>query len=71
MPAVKAATGVERIYYLALMEKVPHFYLWLVPKKDIGELKGADYLAQHPPLTATFEDAEAMSKKIQTELGTS
>jgi hypothetical protein len=32
------------------MERVAHFLLWLVPKKDIGELKGADYLAQHPPL---------------------
>jgi hypothetical protein len=26
-----AATGVERVYYLALMEKVAHFHLWPVP----------------------------------------
>jgi diadenosine tetraphosphate (Ap4A) HIT family hydrolase len=67
VPAVKAATGVERVYYLAVMERAAHFHLWLVPKKDIGELRGAAYLAQHPPLTSTFSDAEAMSLKIRAE----
>ena len=55
VPAVKAATGVERVYYLALMERVAHFHLWLVPKKDEGDLRGVDYLAQQPPLTASLE----------------
>src|SRR5271154_3204814 len=36
VPAVKAATGVKRVYLLALMERAPHFHLWLVPKKDEG-----------------------------------
>jgi diadenosine tetraphosphate (Ap4A) HIT family hydrolase len=67
VPAVKAATGVERVYYLAVMERAAHFHLWLVPKKNIGELRGADYLAQHPPLTSSFSDAEAMSRRIRTE----
>jgi diadenosine tetraphosphate (Ap4A) HIT family hydrolase len=31
VPTIKAATGVERVYYLALMEKVAHFHLWPVP----------------------------------------
>jgi diadenosine tetraphosphate (Ap4A) HIT family hydrolase len=52
VPAVKAATGVERVYYLAVMERAPRFHLWLVPKKNVGELRGAAYLAQQPPLTA-------------------
>jgi diadenosine tetraphosphate (Ap4A) HIT family hydrolase len=68
VPAIKAATGVERVYYLALMERVGHFHLWLVPKKNEGELRGVDYLAQQPPLTASFDEAEAMSRKIQAEL---
>jgi len=68
VPAVKAATGVERVYFLALMEKVAHFHLWLVPKKDEGELRGVDYLAQRPPLTASHSAAEAMSRKIRAEL---
>ena len=68
VPAVKAATGVERVYYLALMERVAHFHLWLVPKKNDGELRGVDYLAQQPPLTASLGAAEAMSQKIRAEL---
>jgi diadenosine tetraphosphate (Ap4A) HIT family hydrolase len=71
VPAVKAATGVERVYFLALMERAPHFHLWLVPKKDEGEFRGVAYMAQQPPLTTSFGDAEAMSRKIQAELGSS
>jgi diadenosine tetraphosphate (Ap4A) HIT family hydrolase len=68
VPAVKAATEVERVYFLALMERVAHFHLWLIPKKNEGELRGVDYLAQRPPLTATPSAAEAMSQKIRAEL---
>jgi diadenosine tetraphosphate (Ap4A) HIT family hydrolase len=67
VPAVKAATGVERVYFLALMERVAHFHLWLVPKNNEGELRGVDYLAQQPPLTASQDAAEAMSRKIRDE----
>jgi diadenosine tetraphosphate (Ap4A) HIT family hydrolase len=67
VPAVKAATGVERVYYLALMERAPHFHLWLVPKKE-SELLGADYLAQKPPLTSTFDAAQAMAERIRADL---
>ena len=65
VPAIKAATGVERVYYLALMERAAHFHLWLVPKKDEGNLRGVDYLAQRPPLTASRSEAEAIAKKIR------
>jgi diadenosine tetraphosphate (Ap4A) HIT family hydrolase len=65
VPAVKAATGVQRVYLLALMEHSPHFHLWFVPKKDVGELRGADYLAQQPPLTSSYSEAEAMSISIR------
>jgi diadenosine tetraphosphate (Ap4A) HIT family hydrolase len=67
VPAIKAATSVKRVYYLAVMEHSPHFHLWLVPKKDEGELQGAAYLAQQPPLTASYSEAEAMSQKIRAE----
>src|SRR6202161_2328722 len=56
--AIKAATGVQRVYFLAVMERAPHFHLWLVPKKDEGELRGVAYLAQQPPLTTSFSEAE-------------
>jgi diadenosine tetraphosphate (Ap4A) HIT family hydrolase len=67
VPAVKAATGVQRVYLLAVMERAPHFHLWLVPKKDEGELRGVAYLAQQPPLTASYSAAEAMSRKIREQ----
>ena len=67
VPAVKAATGVPRVYYLALMERAPHFHLWLVPKKNEGDLRGVEYLAQQPPLTTSYSAAEAMSRKIREQ----
>jgi diadenosine tetraphosphate (Ap4A) HIT family hydrolase len=67
VPAIKAATGVQRVYFLALMERAPHFHLWLVPKKNEGELRGVAYLAQQPPLTTSYSEAEAMSHKIREQ----
>jgi diadenosine tetraphosphate (Ap4A) HIT family hydrolase len=66
VPAVKAATGAHRVYFLALMERVPHFHLWLVPKQKQGRLKGAAYLARHP-IPATKKEAEAMARKIRRQ----
>ncbi len=56
-----------QVYLLAVMERAPHFHLWFVPKKDGGGLRGVDYLAQRPPLTASFIEAEAMSIKIREQ----
>jgi diadenosine tetraphosphate (Ap4A) HIT family hydrolase len=67
IPAIKAATGVQRVYYLAVMERAPHFHLWLVPKKNEGAFLGAAYLAQQPPLSTSFDEAEAMSRKIKEQ----
>ena len=67
VPAIKAATAVKRVYFLAVMERAPHFHLWLVPKKNEGELRGVAYLAQQPPLTTSFSEAEAMSDKIRQQ----
>src|ERR1700679_1901649 len=61
VPAIKAATGVQRVYYLAVMEHSPHFHLWLVPKRNQGELRGVAYLAQQPPLATSYSEAEAMA----------
>jgi len=46
--------------FLALMERVPHFHLWLVPKKK-GPLKD---LVPRPAVPATHRAAVAMSKTI-------
>jgi diadenosine tetraphosphate (Ap4A) HIT family hydrolase len=67
IPAIKEATVVQRVYYLAVMERAPHFHLWLVPKKNEGDLLGVAYLAQQPPVTTSYSDAEAMSVKIREQ----
>jgi hypothetical protein len=51
------------------MERAPHFHLWLVPKKNEVEPRGAAYLAQQPPLTASYSEAEAMSDQIRKQFG--
>ncbi|HEX3793647.1 MAG TPA: hypothetical protein VHV57_04025 [Acidimicrobiales bacterium] len=71
VPAIKNVTEVERIYFLALMERVGHFHLWLVPKREEGELRGVDYLAQQPPLTSSYSEAEALSERIRAEFESS
>jgi diadenosine tetraphosphate (Ap4A) HIT family hydrolase len=65
VPAVKAATGVQRVYYLAVMERAPRFHLWLVPKENDGQRRGVAYLAQQPPRTATHAAAEQMALQIR------
>jgi diadenosine tetraphosphate (Ap4A) HIT family hydrolase len=65
IPAIKAATEVQRVYYLAVMEHSPHFHLWLVPRKGEGDLRGLEYLTQQPPLTSSFDAAEEASHKIR------
>jgi hypothetical protein len=64
VPAVKAATAVQRGYFLALMERAPHFRLWLVPKMNDGEV---GHLAQQSLLTASHSAAEAMSRQIRKQ----
>jgi diadenosine tetraphosphate (Ap4A) HIT family hydrolase len=67
VPALKAATGAHRVYFLALMERVAHFHLWLVPKKKGGRLKGVAYLARRP-VPASKRAARAIVRKIRNEL---
>ena len=65
--ALKITTGAHRIYFLALMERVPHFHLWLVPKKKQGSLRGVAYLARRP-VPASSSAAEAISREIRRRI---
>jgi hypothetical protein len=68
MPAPpRESRSVQRVYYLAVMERAPHFHLWLEPKKNEGEPRGLAYLAQQPPLTASRVEVEEMSRNIRAE----
>jgi diadenosine tetraphosphate (Ap4A) HIT family hydrolase len=63
-PAVKRVTKAERVYAVALMEGVPHFHLWLVPRKRGGRLRGVRHLARrHAPVSSRA--AAAMARRIQ------
>jgi diadenosine tetraphosphate (Ap4A) HIT family hydrolase len=66
VPAVKAARGPARLSP-GIDGARAHFHLWLVPKKNEGELRGVAYLAQQPPLTASYSAAEAISRKIREQ----
>jgi diadenosine tetraphosphate (Ap4A) HIT family hydrolase len=70
VPAIKTAAGAHRVYFLPLMERAPHFHLWLVPKQERTEPRGVDYLAQ-PPGPASPSDADAMARSIRAEFGKS
>jgi diadenosine tetraphosphate (Ap4A) HIT family hydrolase len=67
VPAVKAATGVERVYFLALMSGRPISIFGSYRRRTRANFRGVDYLAQRPTLTASNSEAEAMSRKIRTE----
>jgi hypothetical protein len=49
------------------MERVPHFHLWLVPKKKHTALKGVAFLARHAD-PASSSAAEAFVKKVRRRL---
>ena len=42
--AVQAATGCDRVYQWATMDRFAHFHLWLVPRTDTGGARGPRYL---------------------------
>ncbi len=66
-PVLKSVTGAHRLYYLSLMERLPHFHLWLVPKKNGGPLRGVAYLARKPVPTSK-PAAEAVARKLRRRL---
>ena len=65
-PSRRFGVGIE-VDSNPTLRAVAHFHLWLIPKKDEGELRGVAYMAQQPPLTASLSEAEAMSQKIRAE----
>lgn len=61
--ALKQFTNAERIYHVSMVEGVPHFHVWLIPRtKDISE-HGVAFLARDDPCNE--EDAIALAKKLR------
>jgi diadenosine tetraphosphate (Ap4A) HIT family hydrolase len=66
VPAVKAVTESDRIYYLSVNEHAPHFHLWLVPKLKNTKLEPLPFLSRHA-VPATKSGAAAISRKIRKQ----
>jgi hypothetical protein len=47
------------------MERAPLFHLSLIPRKTDSELRGPAYIGQQPPLTSTFDEAQAMAQIVR------
>ena len=61
--ALKQLTNAERIYHVSMMEGVPHFHVWLIPRtKDISE-HGVAFLARDD--SCNEEDAFALANKLR------
>lgn len=63
-PLMKKLSNAERIYSVAMMEGVPHFHLWLVPRKRNSRLRGLKYLAREQ--MAPKKTAEKIANQIHT-----
>ncbi len=61
--ALKQFTNAERIYHVSMVEGVPHFHVWLIPRtKDISE-HGVAFLARDD--SCNDEDALALANKLR------
>ncbi len=65
-PAVRAATGAERVHIVATMDFVPHFHVWVVPRAAAEPLRGIPYLVS--PAACTRQDATAALERIGAQL---
>jgi len=66
---LRAVTGAERIYQVIMLEGVPHFHAWLVPRaKEITE-RGMDFLAKD--FTCSESDACGLVKMLREVLARS
>jgi len=64
--ALRQLTGAERIYQVAMIDGVPHFHCWLVPRRPSDIVKGIKFLAMD--LSCTIVDAERLAKQMRDAL---
>jgi diadenosine tetraphosphate (Ap4A) HIT family hydrolase len=62
-PLMKKASDAERIYSLAMMDGIPHFHLWLIPRKRGARFKGVRYLMRN--YVASGKATRAVASKIK------
>jgi diadenosine tetraphosphate (Ap4A) HIT family hydrolase len=64
--ALRSHTNAERVYQVTLMEGVPHFHSWLVPRrKEITE-RSLKFLARDD--SCSEEDANILASKLRESM---
>ena len=64
--ALRVQTGAERIYQVTLLEGIPHFHSWLVPRRKEVPEKGMKFLARDD--SCNEEDVAALVNKLHQAL---
>lgn len=65
---LKSLTGAERIYQVVLLEGIPHFHSWLVPRRKEDQERGMAFLTKD--ITCKLSQAEALATELRKALGT-
>jgi diadenosine tetraphosphate (Ap4A) HIT family hydrolase len=60
--ALRLHTEAERIYQVTLLEGVPHFHTWLIPRRKEDTEKGMKFLARDD--SCSEEEAEILAIKL-------
>jgi len=66
--ALRMQTGAERIYQVTLLDAVPHFHSWLVPRRKDAAERGMKFLARDD--SCSEEEASALASKLREAMGT-
>ena len=61
--ALRLHTQAERIYQVTLLEGIPHYHCWLVPRRAEDQEKGMKFLARDD--SCNEEDAIRLATKLR------
>lgn len=64
--ALKTITKAERIYQLIILEGVPHFHAWLMPRKEDDEERGVSFI--NKDASCEYADVENLVAALRTKL---
>jgi diadenosine tetraphosphate (Ap4A) HIT family hydrolase len=64
--AIKRATGAERVYVLTMIEDIPHFHAWLIPRQPEVAARGVAFLAEEH--SCTEDEAVAAAEALRAAL---
>jgi diadenosine tetraphosphate (Ap4A) HIT family hydrolase len=64
--ALKSKTRAERVYQVVLLEGVPHFHAWLVPRRRNDVERGIPFISKD--VTCKQPQAEKLAEELRTLL---